>query len=801
MEHRTAMTIIPEDVRHPSRRSRMKLRLAFAGMVLSCVSMEVAVGQTPSLARFGSSVRKRPAPIPVQSKLSLSRRSRNAYQNPQKGALVRNCFELSLGTNTFANAAGPPDAFELLCYNGQPVGPTITVKRGSTFCIHLKNTLQPIGTASPATIVAFPPSINAEQPHDLCVTNLHTHGLHVSPDGKADNVFQAIAPGSDFTFEYVLDGKHPAGTFWYHPHRHGSVAYQVSNGLAGALIVEGSPGDEWHQAGHYDLEDIPEIKAASGDAHQKILVFQLYNYRIGAGNQSIGRIDATTIYNIAPTAYNCDAITLTSADPTTNPTGQATAINGVLNPTIQIAPGEVQRWRLIHGGWDLDRFLCFVDDSDAPAADLKFHEIAVDGLATGDVEEKCTVELAPGQRSDVLIRVPPDVPVNTVYHLKQFDVPGTAAPHSDPQEPLWLANIVITGAQQSMQLPDKHDPAVWAKLQKCRPFEDIPPGELTPPPGGHNFTLRFAANDGNANLPGGATPSYLINGKTFLHQPPLQIPIGTAQEWNLIAGKSNHPFHIHVNPFQIVGYKHPGTAVRPMNLWRDTLYIKEGEQYTIRSRFLDYVGDSVLHCHILDHEDQGMMMCLQFRDPKGKLQPVGPFCPQQQLKPVTSPAPALNLRDVTGRLTAMTGLRGRPVVVVFFLGIDCPHCTGELRKLLQQTRGLPGWETEIVAVSGETIDDIGRARKVLEYLPSDRFHLLVDDQKQAFRAFGCFANGSPLHGLFVIDASGMLRAAYSGHAPFAKPSEVIRAVQQLPVNTINQATRALTESNASKPGA
>ncbi len=285
----------------------------------------------------------------IQSTFHLARLSKNAFRAPKQAPVVKNCQELVLGVGQFPNAQGSPNQFQLLCYNGEPVGPVLKVKRGKKFCIHVTNALKPTGTASPATLVLFPPSKNAEQPHDFCVTNLHTHGLHVSPDANSDNIFQSIEPGKDFKFDYSLDGCHPAGTFWYHPHNHGSVAYQLSNGLAGALIVEGSPHDKWHQTGHYDLEDIPEIKAASEDAHQKVMVLQLYNYRVGSDATPTGRIDTSLIYNVEPTAYNCDAINLTSATPPA--TGQVTAINGVINPVIQMAPGEVQRWRFIHAGW------------------------------------------------------------------------------------------------------------------------------------------------------------------------------------------------------------------------------------------------------------------------------------------------------------------------------------------------------------------------------------------------------------------------------------------------------------------
>ncbi len=428
----------------------------------------------------------------------------------------------------------------------------------------------------------------------------------------------------------------------------------------------------------------------------------------------------------------------------------------------------------------LDRSLTLVDDNDLPTSDLKFTEIAVDGLATGKLEEKSAVELAPGQRSDVLIRVPPDVPPNTIYHLKQIGVPGPAAPHGDPQQELWLANIQITGPAVNMHLPSEHDPVVRDMLQKCRPFKDIQDSELTTPAGGQDLTLRFAASDGDPNLPNGNAPFYTINGKTFHHQQPLSIPIGTAQEWVVTAGLDNHPFHIHVNAFQIVSYRNAQGVVRPMNLWRDTVYIKEKEQYTIRSRFRDYVGDSVLHCHILDHEDQGMMMCLRFYDPTGKLKPVGPGCPPlQQLNALNTPAPALRLPDAKGRVATLRDFRGRNVVLVFFLGTDCPHCTQALRQLLEQARQKDWGDTVILAVSSEPIRDFPRAQSILGFSSSDPLYLLVDEPLNAFRAFGCCLKDEPQHGLFVIDPKGTMRAGFTGQSPFENTADVLDAVRKL----------------------
>nr|WP_308292654.1 multicopper oxidase domain-containing protein [Pseudarthrobacter humi] len=69
-------------------------------------------------------------------------------------------------------------------------------------------------------------------------TNLHVHGLHVSPEGNGDDIFVTVSPGSTFNYEYKLPDDHPPGVYWYHPHHHGLVADQIFAGLFGAIIVE-----------------------------------------------------------------------------------------------------------------------------------------------------------------------------------------------------------------------------------------------------------------------------------------------------------------------------------------------------------------------------------------------------------------------------------------------------------------------------------------------------------------------------------------------------------------------------------
>jgi len=109
--------------------------------------------------------------------------------------------------------------------------------------------------------------------------------------------------------------------------------------------------------------------------------------------------------------------------------------------------------------------------------------------------------------------------------------------------------------------------------------------------------------------------------------------LGSADEWTLTAGTNpavGHPFHIHVNPFQImsildlggVDVSVNGEASDPQyaglkDTWRDTLFVKPGYHVIMRTRYQRYIGDFVLHCHILDHEDQGMMQNIRIAIPDG----------------------------------------------------------------------------------------------------------------------------------------------------------------------------------------
>jgi peroxiredoxin len=337
---------------------------------------------------------------------------------------------------------------------------------------------------------------------------------------------------------------------------------------------------------------------------------------------------------------------------------------------------------------------------------------------------------------------------------------------------MYLAKLVVRGKHRAMKLPDP------AALKSCRPYQPVADGELSPPTIGTNGLITFRSDD--------ATLRYELNGQEFHEQTPARLMLGTAQQWKLNALANSHPFHIHVNSFQVTGHLDGnGNPVDDgVGDWKDTLFVPEAHTYTIRHRFQDFAGKTVFHCHILDHEDQGMMMPLELHDGTMPLPPQA-VCHEARvagkLSPAATPAPGLRLPEKDGAEWDLARARGGVVVLVFFQGVDCTHCVGQLRNFVREARGALGAGATVLAVSGRPVDDRAHALRALGVGEADRFRLLVDADHRAFRDFGCYDSG-PLHGLFVIDGGGVIRARYVGQAPFDNPREVVlraRALERL----------------------
>jgi len=458
------------------------------------------------------------------------------------------------------------DNVHLRGYNGKLVGPTLRCRAGDLLDITLINKLQMHhgATLSMATkqSMGVVPLMKQNEQDMYTVTNLHTHGLHVSPAGNSDNVLLIVLPGQSFNYEIKIPPDHPAGTFWYHAHVHGSTAVQVGSGMAGALIIEGN------------IDEVPEIKAAS----EKIFLLQQPPY------DEKGEIESRK--DMSPGSWSKGK--------------WLTLLSGNAQPEIKMFPGEVQRWRFIHSG-----------PRESVRLSLEKHqlyEIAVDGLTTGRLDTKAELELFPGYRSDVLIKAG----LAGTYALMDNNI------QNNPNRSL-LAKVIVEGPEKQMSLPSE------SQLKLVEAFHPvIPDEELT---GFQNVHLGIDLRGAQYKLP---LLFQIDNRSMGALDSPRYVPLNGVEEWKVTTNLATHPFHIHVNPFLVTKVvtikqeavqnpdtKEWGVIERRIEdqdfkpTWHDTFAVSQGQEVYFRTRYTKYIGRFVLHCHILDHEDEGMMQLVE----------------------------------------------------------------------------------------------------------------------------------------------------------------------------------------------
>ncbi|MBI4908316.1 MAG: multicopper oxidase family protein [Acidobacteria bacterium] len=394
-------------------------------------------------------------------------------------------------------------------YNGAMPGPVIEARAGDTIRIRFRNSL-------PET------------------TNLHFHGLHVSPTGHGDNPFLEVPTGEELLYEAPLPSTHPPGTFWYHPHVHGSTARQVFRGLSGPLLVRG------------ELDEIPEVAQAT----EHILMLKDF---------TIARNGVIPEASFGQRMQGREGSLLT--------------INGALRPQFSIARNGLLRLRVVNAS--SSRYYRF-EVEDHPLA-----IIATDGGPLPSTRWAEDYLLAPGQRIDALLAGdrPPGAYriLNLPYNRGAMMMGATATPPTEV-----LGHLIYSDTTaQAIPVPDR-----------------LVSATTLPAP---NFQRNFVLTEGMMG-------SFLINGRSFdMNRIDTHVQLGTVEDWVIEnRGGMDHPFHVHVNPFQLVD---SAGIIDPA--WRDVINVPRQSSRRIRIAFNDYPGMTVYHCHILDHEDMGMMGILE----------------------------------------------------------------------------------------------------------------------------------------------------------------------------------------------
>ena len=667
---------------------------------------------------------------------SMARQTTAAYVEPD--VIVSKNGELRM-TLTCAHARNRigDDPVNLRAYNGKLVGPTLRAKPGDTLYILLKNDMEPENW--------HPDMMN--ELNSFNTTNLHTHGLHVSPGGISDNVLIQVGPKATQAYEIKIPSDHVPGTFWYHAHRHGSTAGNVASGMSGALIIDG-PG----------LDDVPAIKAAK----ERTLVLNQIPYvneePVMDPDTGKQKIDPATGQPMTRKLSE-GVIELKYAGTIFAPgywaqSGRFTTVNGVQLPVIRLRPGQVERWRIVDSGQRESLNLMLMRSPDSPATlpdTLPFYEIANDGLPLGKLVKSSSLVMYPGYRSDALVQAP-NQPGE--YLLIDENTPDQSGMNGIKESRKHIARIIVEGEPMSMQLPND------GELAKFR-LRSVADSELVPAAA---QTATYGIIDGpNKSL------LFTIDKMSFDMEQARTLRLGDVAEWtlhakNLINGQPipvAHPFHIHVNPFEVISVKDANDVEQLTNgpVWRDTQIIPGGGTVVLRTRYEDFAGTFVQHCHILDHEDQGMMELIDIIDPKA---PTAMLTPPAPAPSKGSEAPALGLVDAAGKAFDLAQYRGKSVILFFFKGHGCLHCAQQVAAFSER---FAAFQKQGVQIVGITTDDAAALKTALEELPCP-FPILADPKGKAFAAYGCANASGALHGTFRIDDQGRVDWSHIATSPY-----------------------------------
>jgi len=392
-------------------------------------------------------------------------------------------------------------------------------------------------------------------------TNFHYHGFNVSPMPPADNVtFIQIGRDSSFHYQFGLPQNISPGLYWYHPHPHGISQMQVQRGMSGPISV----GDVLAKVGY--PSDIPE----------RFMMLRDFSY-----------LDAAQGFN------NC-----------WGPNQPYPLMNGQPLTHLTMTAGEKQFWRIANVGSDR---VYNLKVRSIHGRRLPFRVIARDGNAVAEQYVTDSIFSVPGNRWEVMVTAPAAGDTLELYSEAVLRNPANTATNTPEcimprvtfgwitvgPRPLRAGRVVALSTQGSREQADT--------IQFLRNAIEV-----------HRDTLNFTQNP----------DSFFINNITY--NPNVinkTIAIGEVQEWDLNNDSDDqHAFHIHQGDFLVVAERDSGsTSWHPVFRKErlDTVYLPRGGGVRVRFVYTDprLAGLFVYHCHMLFHEDRGMMQNLCLYDP------------------------------------------------------------------------------------------------------------------------------------------------------------------------------------------
>jgi FtsP/CotA-like multicopper oxidase with cupredoxin domain len=477
----------------------------------------------------------------------------------QNGALTLNL--------TMVNSLDASGVMEY-CYlygNNGAEAPTLMVNPGEVLTINLTNHLTTSGSASamdmaPEFHVMSAATSSGSNP---CLggtmtstsTNIHFHGLNIPPVCHQDDVIRTSIDANAPPFQYKIQipANEPPGLYWYHPHPHGYTKTQVIGGASGALIVGG------------EEKFAPEIS----DLPQRVFVIRQQLTPNGSDESSILSLD------FVPYQENLYARILTK-------------------------PGEKQLWRILNSTSTQFLQLQLLNQGSPTNFDI----VGLDGVPLEATRVANTVVIPPAGRADIVVQGPPR---NGLYQF--FNAGYDTGPIGDPNPAVLLANVVPSesGSDSTPRVP------AATKTATLQRFAGLADAKATT-----QRKLYFSEN------PAGTKFFITVDGQTPRLYSPTEPPAivtqqGAIEDWTFENHTQEvHAFHLHQLHFVVLEVN--GVPTHDPSI-RDTIVIPywDGQgAYTsvkIRVDFRDpeTVGTFLYHCHILDHEDGGMMAKIEVK--------------------------------------------------------------------------------------------------------------------------------------------------------------------------------------------
>jgi FtsP/CotA-like multicopper oxidase with cupredoxin domain len=470
--------------------------------------------------------------------------------------------------------------------------PTLHVNPGDTLNITLKNLIPRPAPGSSSMMMPMDSNLCGEMTMDESSVNMHFHGTNTSPTCHSDEVIHTIINSGD-TFQYSvkIPPDEPAGLYWYHPHIHGQSEVAVQGGASGAIVVEG----------------LQNIQPAVAGLPSRILV--LRDQTVAGEPTPGGNVPSWDLtLNYVPIAY-----------PTEIPA------------IIQMAPGAHELWRVLNASADSIANISLTYDGVLQ----KLEVVALDGVATGSqdgtgqgsIVTKTNILLPPAARAEFIVAGPPVGTRRAALNTAAIDT----GPFGDtnPARTLALINPGPVSTRPAPGLTQGGSVSTTDALPRIA-------SRLTPP-GRQRFqgiysapiatkrTLYFSEVLADPAHPDTSPTNFFItvDGATPTLFDPANPPAivttqGAVEEWTIQnRSAETHEFHIHQIHF-LVEKQNGLTLPKDQQQYQDMVqvpYYSGAGPYPSVTVLMDFrgniTGDFVYHCHILGHEDNGMMAIIR----------------------------------------------------------------------------------------------------------------------------------------------------------------------------------------------